>query len=200
MHKVVKVVTIGSVGDLGRIARPSRSDPAVRHRRRRGRRGRGGRPRGRDRLVPRPGRRGPDGRDRSTIIRDVELGGDRRLESVEAHPALLVELTDEPGAWPTAAELLGDENINIMGVLLDRHACRDGARRLRVRGRSRSGTRARTALDRRRLHRDRRPRPLGSGRLADRPHPIGRQAGPARLPAPLRARPGRRSSPPRRGC
>ncbi len=121
-HKIVKMVTTGSVGDLGRIARALASaNPPLDIATIGGGEGLVG---NQEVGIISMAIRNDDGRDAEIldIVSNVDLGSGRRFESVEAHPALIVELNDEPGSLADCAERLGNEDINIMGVvLLDLH-------------------------------------------------------------------------------
>jgi hypothetical protein len=113
MHKVVKSVTVGSVGDLGRIARRladhgyninavgggegSALDGTV----------------GVISLLVTP----DDDEDAlRELLQGMPLDGGRSLQDVAVHPALDVELVDEPGQLALVGELLGNAGINIMAV------------------------------------------------------------------------------------
>ena len=120
-HKIVKTVVSGSVGDLGRIAgalagaSPPFDLAAVGG-------GEGFVGDGEVGIITFV-IRDDEGREDEIveIISNVDLG-DHELLGVELHPAMLVELKDEPGSLARAAEVIGDTEHNIMGVLLvDNH-------------------------------------------------------------------------------
>ena len=116
MHKIVKAVTVGSVGDLGRIARALADNgyniAAIG--------GGEGHARGSEVGIISLAIEDDDADDGqiADVIRGVDLGGGRRLEAVEEHPALIVELPNMPGQLAAVAEEIGSHDINIMGVLL----------------------------------------------------------------------------------
>lgn len=122
MHRVVKATTQGSVGDLGRIARRL-ADNNINIDAIGGGEGfaRGGSV-GVISLLVTP----DEDRDDAAILgllEGLDLGSGRTLTGVQIHPALDLELDDRPGELAVAAELLGDANINIVGVLsVDVHA------------------------------------------------------------------------------
>lgn len=116
MHKIVKVATVGSVGDLGRISRALAN--------------------GGYNIAAVGGGEAPiddhevgiitlaiaDDEDQDDeiveVIQNVDLGGGRHPVSVEAHPALVLELENTPGRLADAAEEIGRQGHNIMGALL----------------------------------------------------------------------------------
>jgi hypothetical protein len=117
-HKIMKAVSVGSVGDLGRIARaladaqPPYDIAAVG--------GGEGVAMGHEVGIVTFMIKNDDA-DNGEIValmKGVDLDDNRHLESVEEHPALAVELTDSAGSLAAAAEALGGENINIMGVMV----------------------------------------------------------------------------------
>jgi hypothetical protein len=114
MHRVASSVTVGSVGDLGRIARALANEgfniDAI----------------GGGEGVARGGSVGivtmlvtpdDDPAEIARILEGVELDGNRRLAGVRMYPAFDLELADQRGQLADAAELLGNANISIMGVL-----------------------------------------------------------------------------------
>jgi hypothetical protein len=113
MHKVVSAVTVGSVGDLGRIARRL-ADNGYNINAVGGGEGSalGGSVGIISLLVT------PDEDDQALLglLQDMPLDGGRTLQDVVIHPALDVELVDEPGQLATVGEVLGEAGINIMAV------------------------------------------------------------------------------------
>lgn len=122
MHRVVMALSTGSVGDLGRLARAlANADPpfdiaAV-----------GGGEAANDHreigiitlLI-----RDDDGREQEIldIANEIDHGNGRHFALVASYPALIVELDDQPGSLATCAELIGGQDINIMGIaLIDLH-------------------------------------------------------------------------------
>ena len=172
MHKIVKAVTVGSVGDLGRIARALADNgyniAAIG--------GGEGHARGSEVGIISLAIEDDDADDGqiADVIRGVDLGGGRRLEAVEEHPALIVELPNTPGQLAAVAEEIGSHDINIMGVLGGRPRSGRSRGRASMRARRTRSAEARPRVRRagcarrcesrpreRRVHRDRGPRPRG---------------------------------------
>ncbi len=114
MHKLLSITTAGSVGDLGRIARRL-ADNGIDIRFIGG--GEGALPSGSAGVVSMVVSPDDDEQKIIDMLKDLELGGGRRLASVRMLSPLDLKLDDEPGELAAAAAALGAENINIMSVI-----------------------------------------------------------------------------------
>lgn len=114
MHKVVKVLTSGSVGDLGKIAEALQLAGVNIDAIGGGEGDLNGTPVGIiSMLVTSDEQNGSVGE----MITNLDLGNGHHVVQAVEHEALDLELSDRPGTLGTATNLLGNENIEIMGVL-----------------------------------------------------------------------------------
>ena len=122
MHKVTSTVTVGSIGDLGHIAGAlagaGYNIDAIG---------------GGEALVNGSGvgviamlitpDEDTDEERIKEIIAGVQLDGGRTVQGVEIHPSFDLVLNDQPGQLAGAAGLIGNEGINIQGmVTIDVHS------------------------------------------------------------------------------
>jgi hypothetical protein len=117
MHKVAKAATVGSVGDLGRIAQAladadfniesiGGSEVVV-----------DGRSMGAIVMLLSPDEDSDEPRILETL-QNVDLGNGRRLVDVAVHPALDLRLANRKGELARAARVLGEQGIDIKGVVI----------------------------------------------------------------------------------
>ena len=114
MHKILNVLTSGSVGDLGKIAQ-ALEDKAINIDAIGGGEGTlNGAPVGIVAMLVTSDEH--DGAV-SELIANLDLGGGHTVVSAVEHEALDLELDDTPGSLRGATSLLGDNGIEIMGVM-----------------------------------------------------------------------------------